>query len=86
MEIAEVEVVRSGGFAAVRRRKRTEGDALGAAERQALAELVRGGTPPPAPGADRFTYSVILRLKDGAERRVELPETAVPPALRGLLP
>lgn len=85
-----VRVERSGGFAAIRRSRETPGPDLTAAQRMALADLLRR-PPPEAPGfgmqgADRFAYRVTIRSADGTEHRFEVPEPAVAEPLRGLLP
>ena len=85
--IAAVEVLRSGGFAGIRRARRTEGAALTAAQRRALDALMQQGVAPAAAGgADRFSFAFVIHGEDGTEHRLDVPETAVPPALEGLLP
>ena len=84
-EVAAVEVVRSGGFAGIRRTTRTDGGTLSSEQRAAIEALLDGPVPPPAPGADRFRYGVTITFKDGSTRRIELAETAVPPVLRDVI-
>ncbi|HYF07825.1 MAG TPA: protealysin inhibitor emfourin, partial [Acetobacteraceae bacterium] len=64
--IRSVEAVRSGGFAAIRRRRRTEGDALSPDQAAMMWTLLRK-PPAPAAGADRFTYRLTVVTEDGAE-------------------
>jgi len=84
-EIAGIEVMRSGGFAGIRRVTRTEGSALRSDQRAAIEALLDAPAPAPAPGADRFSYGVTVTFRDGSTRRIDLPETAVPPVLRDVI-
>lgn len=85
-DIAVVQIERSGGFAAIRRTRDTTAPDLTDAQRQALAGLLRDPPARSIHGADRFGYRVTIRTATGAERQLDLPEHAVDPALRGLLP
>ena len=85
-EITAVEVVRFGGRSALREVRRTDGDALDAAERRALAALLQDGPPRTWRVLGGFRCAVTVSLADGVRRRVEFPEAAMPAALRGLLP
>jgi hypothetical protein len=83
-----VEVVRSGGLAAITLRGGFDTEALPDSERaaaeDALGQMPDAPAHPPA-GADRFQYDLAFTGADGGVRRVTIHEPDVPPGLRGLL-
>jgi hypothetical protein len=84
-DIAALEVVRTGGFAGIRRASQIDGGTLSDAQRAALQALFADPPAGGAAGADRFSFSLTARLTDGQTRRIDLPEAAVPDILRPLI-
>jgi len=92
---SSVRIERRGGFAGLHLQAEHGYEALGPAERQALAHLLQH---PPAPAAaapaakrgapaaaDRFRYRVRVTYADGREQQLEMAEDDMPDALASLL-
>jgi len=78
-----VELVRSGGFAGIRRTATLE---LGADEGRALAAALDAAEDPgPPSGADRFRFELTVTGTAGEHARAVLREGAVPEAVRPVL-
>ena len=84
-----IELVRSGGFAAIERHAGLASDELGADEArdyEPLLEWVESHTETPAPagGADRFQYDITVE-RAGRRSHVSVGEAELPRELRKLL-
>ena len=84
-----IELVRSGGFAAIERRAGLASDELGpdeARDYEPLLEWVESHTATPAPpgGADRFQYDISIE-RAGRRSHVSVGEAELPRELRKLL-
>lgn len=94
-EPSRLRIERSGGFAGLHLKAEHEVQALGAAQRKALAQLLQ--RPPVAAAAapaarrgapaaaDRFHYRVQLTFPDGRQQQLDLAEDDMPEALAGLV-
>jgi hypothetical protein len=84
----QLTVVRRGGIAGVAVRATLDTAALAATERDAIEQAVQvlpfGEAAPPPSRPDAFRYEVTV-TDAGRDRTAELPEGALPPALRGPL-
>ena len=87
-----INVERRGGFTGIPLRASIDLDTLSTSEREHIEALVEAAgffsLPPtltaPAPGGDRFQYTVTVQT-GGRSHTVETDDTGAPPALRPLL-
>ncbi|MDM0112655.1 hypothetical protein QTI66_10885 [Variovorax sp. J22R133] len=90
--LKSLRIERRGGIAGLKLSAEHDVAALSKAQQQALSRIVNavpgpaGATRAPPAGADRFTYRIHVTDAHGADRTVELPEDAMPSALKALVP
>jgi hypothetical protein len=86
-----IQLLRSGGFAAIQLHAEIDLNQLGAEERQRLAALVEAANffalpaeLPPTPGADRFQYTLTIQRGEQVHT-VQGSEAALPAPLHQLV-
>jgi hypothetical protein len=92
--VSSVRIERRGGFAGLHLHSEHGYEALGPAERKALAHLLQHPPAPPAAAparrgapaaADRFHYRVVVTFGDGREQLLDMAEDDMPDALASLV-
>ena len=78
----EIKIKRSGGFTGLPASGKVDAGGLAPDEKAALDALFARKVPlPPAPGADRFTYSVTRSTPQGT-KTIDVPEHLLPASLK----
>ena len=85
--ITRLRLERRGGLTGLTLRADCPAARLSSGQHRALAALLKGvSAPPPACGADRFRYRLLLDHADGSARTLDVAEDDWPEALSALLP